>query len=166
MYSGLVSSRKSNQEKTTVTSTQVQGRSERSKEGTCSNNQERPAQETQARSQASRRAPKTAPEVKYLRDIAPKMAQDYAGKLIRNKATPNTFNKHTGFLKLFFNVLKEDAKLTANPFEKIKRKKQKVDPLASRAPTKIKVSKRKRKACEIRAHSEFFKLRLLKGNGI
>ncbi|VGO23182.1 tyrosine-type recombinase/integrase [Pontiella sulfatireligans] len=57
-----------------------------------------------------------------LRDITPQIAAAYAGSLTKGAASPNTFNKHTSFLKLFFRVLGEEAGLKANPFEKIRRK--------------------------------------------
>ncbi|VGO13465.1 hypothetical protein PDESU_02022 [Pontiella desulfatans] len=66
-------------------------------------------------------------EVKYLRDIPAKVALDYASHLSRKKISPNTYNKHTCFLKLFFNTLKDPALLESNPFEKIKSKKLKTE---------------------------------------
>lgn len=67
------------------------------------------------------------PETNYLRDITSQMANGYASKLNRSKISPNTFNKHIGFLKLFFRVLEEPARLKENPFEKIKKKKLKTN---------------------------------------
>ena len=69
------------------------------------------------------RSKKTPPE--YLRDITPQIAREYAAHLTQSKSSPNTFNKHTGFLRLFFRVLSEPARMGDNPFEKIKRKKLK-----------------------------------------
>ena len=69
----------------------------------------------------------TAPETKYLRDITPQTAQDYAATLNGGTVSPNTFNKHTGFLRLFFGVLKEPARMQDNPFERIRRKKLKTN---------------------------------------
>ncbi|MBI9020381.1 MAG: tyrosine-type recombinase/integrase [Verrucomicrobia bacterium] len=63
-----------------------------------------------------------APDVHSLRDITPKHAQDYAATLNGATASPNTYNKHAAFLKLFFRVLQDAAGLKANPFEKIRRK--------------------------------------------
>jgi integrase len=63
-----------------------------------------------------------AKDVQSLRDITPKHAQDYAATLNGETASPNTYNKHTAFLKLFFRVLSEAAGLKENPFDKIRRK--------------------------------------------
>jgi integrase len=67
------------------------------------------------------------PAPKYLRDITPKIAKDYAAALIAAKVSPNTYNKHTGFLRLFFRVLAEPARISENPFarDRIGRKKMK-----------------------------------------
>ena len=62
-----------------------------------------------------------------LRDITTKHAQSYASHLTRSKPSPNTFNKHIGFLKLFFRVLEEPAQMPLNPFAKIRRKKLKTE---------------------------------------
>ena len=61
--------------------------------------------------------------LEYLRDISPKIAQQYATDLRSGDLTANTYNKHIGFLKLFFRVLDEPARLSNNPFEKIKKRK-------------------------------------------
>lgn len=66
-------------------------------------------------------------EVKYLCDITSKMAQDYAAVLNGSKLSPNTYNKHIGFLKLFFRVLEEPARIQKNPFERIRKKKLKTN---------------------------------------
>jgi integrase len=62
------------------------------------------------------------PALKYLREIDQQTAQDYAATLNGGTVSPNTYNKHTGFLRLFFRVLKDPARLTENPFEPIRRK--------------------------------------------
>lgn len=62
------------------------------------------------------------PEAKDLRDITPQIAQDYAKQIAKGEASPNTFNKHTSFLRLFFRVLGPSAGLKGNPFDKIRRK--------------------------------------------
>lgn len=67
------------------------------------------------------------PDAKYLRDINSRHVQNYATHLVKIKASPNTFNKHTSFLKLFFRTLEDAARLKANPFERIKRKKLKTE---------------------------------------
>lgn len=68
-----------------------------------------------------------SPDVIFLRDISPEMANGYVSELNRRKISPNTFNKHIGFLKLFFRVLEESARLKENPFEKVKKKKLKTN---------------------------------------
>jgi integrase len=45
--------------------------------------------------------------------------------MIRDKASPNTYNKRLNFLKLLCDTLADPARLQTNPFEKIKRKKLK-----------------------------------------
>jgi len=70
---------------------------------------------------------KTAPDVHSLREITPKIAQDYAATLNGGTVSPNTYNKHTSFLKLFFRVLQDAAGLKENPFEKIRRKNLKTE---------------------------------------
>jgi integrase len=67
------------------------------------------------------------PKPQALRDITPKHAQDYAATLNGGTASPNTYNKHIGFLKLFCRVLQDTAGLKANPFEKIRRKNLKTN---------------------------------------
>ena len=69
----------------------------------------------------------TAPDIHSLRDITPKTAQDYAATLNSGTLSPNTYNKHTGFLKLFFRVLQDAAGLKENPFEKIRKKNLKTN---------------------------------------
>ena len=62
-----------------------------------------------------------------LRDITPQIASEYAASLNGGTVSPNTYNKHTGFLKLFFRVLQDTAGLKANPFEKVRRKNLKTN---------------------------------------
>jgi len=66
-------------------------------------------------------------EIKYLCDITSKTAQDYATALNGGKLSPNTYNKHIGFLKLFFRVLAEPARMQENPFERIRKKQLKTN---------------------------------------
>jgi len=63
------------------------------------------------------------PDAKYVRDISAKTAQDYVSHLRKSNLTPNTFNKHTGFLKLFFRVLEKPARMEENPFGTVKKRK-------------------------------------------
>jgi integrase len=67
-----------------------------------------------------------APSVLDLRDVTPKTAAEYA-KSLNGETSANTFNKHTGFLRLFFRVLGESAGLKENPFEKVRRKNLKTN---------------------------------------
>jgi integrase len=69
------------------------------------------------------------PALKHLREITPQTAQDYAASLNGGKISPNTYNKHTGFLRLFFRVLAEPARMPDNPFsrERLGRKKLKTN---------------------------------------
>ncbi len=66
------------------------------------------------------------PGTLYIRDITSDMAKQYAAALRESKKSANTYNKTTGFLSLFFRVLKEDedanARLKENPFERIKKR--------------------------------------------
>jgi integrase len=63
--------------------------------------------------------------IKYLQDILPCIASDYASSITRSGKSPNTYNKHIGFLKLFFRVLEIPSRILENPFEKITKKKLK-----------------------------------------
>lgn len=62
-----------------------------------------------------------------LRDITPQMAQDYAATLNGGAKSPNTYNKHIAFLRLFFRVLQDAAGLKENPFAKIRSKNLKTN---------------------------------------
>lgn len=66
-------------------------------------------------------------EVKYLRDVTSKHAQDYASQLGKG-FTPNTYNKHIGFLKLLFRVLEEPARISDNPLARIRKKTLETNP--------------------------------------
>ena len=68
-----------------------------------------------------------APDARYLRDITSKTAKDYATALGGDSVSPNTYNKHTGFLRLFFRVLEEPGRMQENPFERIRKKKLKTN---------------------------------------
>lgn len=71
---------------------------------------------------------KQDPQPLTLRDITPQTAQDYAETLNGGTGTsPNTYNKHTAFLKMFFRVLSDAAGLKENPFAKIRRKNLKTN---------------------------------------
>ncbi len=58
-----------------------------------------------------------------LREVTAHDASDYATDLTSDQVTPNTFNKHIVLLEMIFRVLTDSAKLGANPWIKIKRKR-------------------------------------------
>ena len=67
---------------------------------------------------------KTHPNKTTLRDITSAIAGEYTTHLTAGRGlSGNSFNKHVRFLELLFRVLKEDAKLTMNPWEGIQRKR-------------------------------------------
>jgi len=72
-------------------------------------------------------AKRQTPKPLTLRDITPQTAQDYAATLNGGTVSPNTYNKHIAFLRLFFRVLDEPAKLKENPFAKIRSKNLKTN---------------------------------------
>ncbi|MFA5688240.1 MAG: tyrosine-type recombinase/integrase [Kiritimatiellales bacterium] len=59
----------------------------------------------------------------FLRDVTAQTAQNYAVALGHANFSSNTFNKHTNFLRLLFKVLRDQARMQENPFERIRRKK-------------------------------------------
>jgi integrase len=62
----------------------------------------------------------TRPEVKLLRDVSFDIAEGYKEHLAGLKVTGRTFNAHRAFLRSFFNVMAEKAKLpNGNPWTKI-----------------------------------------------
>ena len=65
----------------------------------------------------------THPDARALRDVTPAIAAEYAGHLTARGFSAGSFNKHTSFLELLFRTLKEPARLTANPWEGIRRKR-------------------------------------------
>ncbi len=67
------------------------------------------------------------PKAKLMRDITPETAQAYATHLIEVKASPSTFNKHIGLLKLIFRILNEPSRMTENPFNRIRKKQLKTN---------------------------------------
>lgn len=67
------------------------------------------------------------PGIKYLRDILSATAKEYAASLNSDEVSPNTYNKHIGFLKLLFTVLAEPAGIQKNPFDHIRKKKLKTN---------------------------------------
>ena len=64
------------------------------------------------------------PTLLALREINSKIAEEYATYLTQRELSANSFNKHICFLKLFFRVLKDNARLSNNPYESIRRKRQ------------------------------------------
>jgi integrase len=63
------------------------------------------------------------PERAALRDVNTEIAEQYAAKLNHGTLTANTYNKHLNVLTMVFRVLKHKARLTANPWEEIPRKR-------------------------------------------
>lgn len=59
----------------------------------------------------------------YLRDVTEEMANAHMAAMRKNAWTANTYNKHLAFLKLLFRVLAKPARMTANPFADITRRK-------------------------------------------
>lgn len=66
-------------------------------------------------------------ELVYLRDISRDTAGKYAAYMTSSGKSPNTFNKHTGFLKMLYRVLADQIRTKANPFAGITRKKLKTE---------------------------------------
>ncbi len=56
------------------------------------------------------------PELRCLREVNQDIADEYASELTARHITPNTFNKIIRVCALVFRVLKEKAKIGANPF--------------------------------------------------
>jgi integrase len=65
------------------------------------------------------------PGIVYMRDVSSKVAGQYAANMTRAGKSPGTYNKHTGFLKLLYKVLEEQARTIRNPFGQITRRKLK-----------------------------------------
>jgi len=59
----------------------------------------------------------------FLSQITTEIASEYACDLDASGISRNTYNKHTGFLKLFFRVLQDEKKVGHNPFIQLRRKK-------------------------------------------
>ncbi len=64
------------------------------------------------------------PDGLLMRDVSKDMARSYAEHLTKRGLSANRFNKHIRFLELMFRVLKDKARLTLNPWENIRRKRQ------------------------------------------
>ena len=60
---------------------------------------------------------------RYLRDITPDVAEKYAACLIQRGVSANTYNKAITFLRSFFALLWKQARMTANPFSDIQRRR-------------------------------------------
>ena len=63
------------------------------------------------------------PDKLTLRHVTKDIAEDYAGSLNHGRLSPSTCNKHLNLLTLIFRIVKNKAKLTANPWEDIQRKR-------------------------------------------
>ncbi len=66
---------------------------------------------------------KAYPAIVVLRDVTADHAIAYATHLQKRGLSPNRFNKHVNFLSLLFKTLKRQAKLGADPWADIKRKR-------------------------------------------
>ncbi len=62
-------------------------------------------------------------DILKLRDVTKEVAEEYAATLNHGKFSPSTYNKHLNLLTLVFRVVKHKARLTANPWEDIQRKR-------------------------------------------
>ena len=58
-----------------------------------------------------------------LRDVSAEIAAEYARCPRMQMFSPGTFNKHRALLALVFNVVKQQARLTSNPWESIRPKR-------------------------------------------
>jgi len=63
------------------------------------------------------------PNLLTMREVSREVAEEYATELSRKNPSPNTYNKHLNVLTMVFRVLEEKAKLTANPWERIQRRR-------------------------------------------
>lgn len=63
------------------------------------------------------------PKIVALRDVSEDMAEEYAEHLTDREITANTFNKHIRLLELVCRVLKSKARLSANVWHEIQRKR-------------------------------------------
>jgi integrase len=70
------------------------------------------------------------PAAVFLHDVTPGIAADYARDLTSAKVSASTFNQHRNLLRLVWRVLADEARLTANPWDKVTPKK--LTALASR----------------------------------
>jgi len=62
-------------------------------------------------------------DVLSLRAVTKELAEEYAGSLNHGRLSASTYNKHLNLLTLVFRVVKHKAKLTANVWEDIQRKR-------------------------------------------
>jgi len=66
---------------------------------------------------------KAHPSATTLQDVTPDIAAAFSGSLINEGKSANTVNKYLNLLTLVFRVLKKPARLTANPWEDIQRRR-------------------------------------------
>ena len=64
------------------------------------------------------------PPALFMRDVSRNIAETYATHLTKRELSANRFNKHIRFLELMFRALYDKARLTLNPWENIRRKRQ------------------------------------------
>jgi integrase len=65
----------------------------------------------------------THPQAVRLRDVTPAIAEQYAEHLKGRGLVPSSFNKHVAVLRLAFRVLKLQARMDADPWGEVQRKK-------------------------------------------
>lgn len=64
-------------------------------------------------------------QVTFIQQVTPEIALEFAKATKQNKVSANTYNKRMGFLKKMYALFMEDNKIDVNPFQSIKRIKQK-----------------------------------------
>jgi integrase len=63
------------------------------------------------------------PSARTIRDVSRTMAEEFAVYLTQSRASPTTFNRYIMLFQLIWRILKEKSKLTADPWERISRKR-------------------------------------------
>ena len=57
--------------------------------------------------------------IRFIHEISPTIAEEYAGELWASGITPRTYNAHTGFLRSMFGVLSIRAGITENVWKRV-----------------------------------------------
>jgi integrase len=81
---------------------------------------------------------KHRPEVRHLSDVTRQVADQFASH-IKSRCSSNTFNKYVRLFALVWNVLKDDAGLTENPWQRITRLKHRPNSRRNFTDEEIKV---------------------------